>query len=216
MKKERNGLCFGLRSEVRFLLPAAAVLRSFLCVHDAPPGADHLEREIACGGFGEGTAVAAAALRCPPPPGPEGAWEERKGDDASVLVASEELALDSAAFDVLFEPCERFGVVGLCRTTEIRSLLNGDGDSKSAKRSIAHDRGHKVIKFLFLYWEGRKGKMARKGSSLTSGASMAAMRTWIVSPCIVLDMFFWFIATGFGIVFVWMTGQVKVVAHLAG
>ncbi len=30
--------------------------------------------------------------------------EERKGDDGFVLVASEELALDSAAFDVVFEP----------------------------------------------------------------------------------------------------------------
>jgi hypothetical protein len=55
-------------------------------------------------------------------PGPEGAWEERKGDDAFVLVTSEELALDSAAFDVLLEPCERFVVVGLQWTTEMPSL----------------------------------------------------------------------------------------------
>ena len=58
-------------------------------------------------------------------PGPEleGAREERKGDDASVLVESEEFALDSAAFDVLFEPGDRFGVVGLCWTTEMPSLF---------------------------------------------------------------------------------------------
>ena len=49
-------------------------------------------------------------------------WEERKGDDAVVLVASEELALDSAALDVLFEPCERLGSVGLRRPTKMRSL----------------------------------------------------------------------------------------------
>jgi len=56
-------------------------------------------------------------------PGPEGAWEEWKGDDAFVLVASEELALDSATFDVLFEPCERFGIMGLRRATEMPSLV---------------------------------------------------------------------------------------------
>jgi hypothetical protein len=39
-------------------------------------------------------------------PGPESPWEERKGDDAFVLVTFEELALDSAAFNVPFEPCE--------------------------------------------------------------------------------------------------------------
>lgn len=115
-------LCFGLRCEVRFHLPTTAVYRSFLCIHDAPPGACHLEREIACG---SGTA-AAAALWCPPPttvvPGPEGAWKERKGDDAFVLVALEELTLDSAAFNVLFEPCERFSVVALHRTTKMPSL----------------------------------------------------------------------------------------------
>ena len=123
-RRERNRLCFGLCCEVRFLLPTASVYRSFLRVHGAPPRASHLEREIACGGSGNG---AAAALRCPPPttmlPGPEGTWEERKGDDAFVLVASEELTLDSTAFDVLFEPCERFSIVGLHRTTEIRPLL---------------------------------------------------------------------------------------------
>jgi hypothetical protein len=55
--------------------------------------------------------------------GPEGAWEERKGDDSFVLVAFEELAFDSASFDVLFEPCDRFGVVRLRRTTEMRPLV---------------------------------------------------------------------------------------------
>jgi hypothetical protein len=101
-------------------LSQTAVHHSFLCVHGAPPGAAHLQREIVCGGTG--TAAAAMA------PGPEGAWEEGKGDDASVLVAFEELVLDSAAFDVLFEPCQHFGVVGLRRTTdsEMRSLFKGD------------------------------------------------------------------------------------------
>jgi len=137
-EREKDRLCFGLRSEVRFLLPTTAVLRSFLCIDDAPPGAGHLEREIACGGSGSCTGT---ALRCPPPaPGPEGAWEERKGNDACVLIAFEELALDSTAFDVLFEPCERIGVVGLPLTTEIRSLLTVIVVSK---RSIAHDREHK-------------------------------------------------------------------------
>jgi hypothetical protein len=45
-------------------------------------------------------------------PGPEGVWEG-EGDDVFILVASEKLALGSAAFDVLFEPCDHFGVVGL-------------------------------------------------------------------------------------------------------
>jgi hypothetical protein len=150
-KRKRNRLCFGLRSEVSFLLPITAVYRSSLCIHDAPPGADHLEREIACGGSDSGTAATAAALRCPPPtivaPGPEGAWEKRKGDDAFVLVASEELALDSAAFDVLFEPCDRFVVVGLRQMTEMRSLLSES--NSSGQRSIAHNREHKVISFCF-------------------------------------------------------------------
>jgi hypothetical protein len=46
-------------------------------------------------------------------------WDERKGDDAFVLVASEELAFDSAALDVLLEPCERLDGVGLRRSTKV-------------------------------------------------------------------------------------------------
>jgi hypothetical protein len=46
-------------------------------------------------------------------------WDERKGDDAFVLVASEELALDSASLDVLLEPCECLGSVGLRGSTKV-------------------------------------------------------------------------------------------------
>ena len=51
-----------------------------------------------------------------------GVWEERKGNDAFVLVVSKELVLDSAAFDVL-EPCERFSVERLRQMIKMPSLL---------------------------------------------------------------------------------------------
>jgi hypothetical protein len=46
--------------------------------------------------------------------------EERLCDDALVLVAAEELAFDTTAFDVLLEPKERLGRVGLRRTAKMR------------------------------------------------------------------------------------------------
>jgi hypothetical protein len=102
-KQKKDRLCFGQRSQVRFLFPTVAVLRSPLFVHGAPSRADHLEQEIARGG------TAATASPPPAPPGSECEWEERKGNDTFVLVASEELALDSAALDVLLEPCKTLG-----------------------------------------------------------------------------------------------------------
>jgi hypothetical protein len=36
-------------------------------------------------------------------------WEERKGNDALVLVTTEELTLDPPALDVVLEPGERLG-----------------------------------------------------------------------------------------------------------
>jgi hypothetical protein len=66
--------------------------------------------------------------------------EERKGDDTFVLVASEELVRDSAAFGAIFEPCERFDVVGLRQTIEMPSLVKVIVVSR---RLIAHDREHK-------------------------------------------------------------------------
>jgi hypothetical protein len=51
IKMGRNGLCFGLRSQVRFLFPITTILRSFLHIHGAPPRANHLKWEIARRGW---------------------------------------------------------------------------------------------------------------------------------------------------------------------
>lgn len=110
-QKLNNALCLRLGGQVRILSPLA-VHRSLLLIHDAPPRADHLKREIARG----------AHPRQPPPP-PAATGEEGYPNDALVLVAPEELAFDVAAFDVLLEPRERLGRVGLRRSAKMRCLV---------------------------------------------------------------------------------------------
>lgn len=80
-------------------------------------------------------------------------WEERKRYDPPVLVTLEELAFESSAEDMRFEPCERLVGVRLCRFSEMRTLWRG-----VALR------------------DGRGGE--RMG--ITSGASTPNMRMWIV------------------------------------
>ena len=130
-------LRFGLRFEEQGLSPTA-VLRARARIHDAPSRTYHLKGQI--------TRRAAAWP-------PTVVWEERKRDDPTVLVALEELAFESSAEDVLFEPCERLVGVRLCRFSEMRTLWRG-----VALR------------------DGRGGE--RMG--ITSGASTPNMRMWIV------------------------------------
>jgi hypothetical protein len=105
--KQKHILRFGLRCKERVLTPAA-VFRALARVHDAPPRADHLEGQVAPHG----------TVRPPP----SAAGEKRERDDAPVLVALEELALDPLAVDVLLEPRERLVRVRLRRLPEMRSL----------------------------------------------------------------------------------------------
>lgn len=104
-----RGLRFGLCREVHVLAPAA-VLRALARVHDAPSRTDHLEGQVA----------RRAGTRPPPAVG-----EERERDDAPVLVALEELALDPPAVDLLLEPRERLICVRLRRLPEMRALRTG-------------------------------------------------------------------------------------------
>lgn len=104
-------LCFGLRCEERVLAPAT-VLRARARVHDAPARADHLEGQV--------------TRRAEARPPPATAGEERERDDAPVLVALEELALDPPAVDVFLEPRERLVGVCLRRLPEMRALGSVD------------------------------------------------------------------------------------------
>jgi len=56
------------------------------------------------------------------PSHPTATWEERKGHNAVVLVAPEELTFDTAALDVVLEPCERLKVERLRQIAKVWSL----------------------------------------------------------------------------------------------
>jgi hypothetical protein len=153
-ESKRNALGLGLCSHVHFLFPISIHCPA-LRIHPTPPCPDHLEREIAC------------STDPRPPQTPAMTWEERKGNDALVLVTPEELTLDPPALDVGLEPCERLGKMRLSRVAKMRSLCRacaGAWNESGAQNAKVRE----------------KNGLGR--ARLTSGASMAAKRMWIVLP----------------------------------
>jgi hypothetical protein len=136
-RKKKHILRFSLRFEEHSLTPAA-ILRPRARIRDAPSRTYHLKGQV--------------ARRATARPPPAVVWEERKRDDPPVLVALEELAFESSAVDLLFEPCECFIGVRLCWLAEMRTL-----------------------------WGQLSGVVeGRRREGLTSGASTPTMRMWIV------------------------------------
>ncbi len=85
---EKKTLCLAPQPHTLTLTCSIPVFRPALLIYDAPPCADHLEREVACS-------------TCPCPLSPTATWNGPNGDDAPMPVVSEMSVLALADLDVV-------------------------------------------------------------------------------------------------------------------